>query len=493
MALRTFTRRRALVWSLTPVVAGLVVACASAQTDHRTARASIWAGTYTLPPAAQPVAITISMRGTKGVVSLGPGHAAGVQVAIADRRGVVRFAVPGRPDSLRFVGRTRHNTAVGSVRQGAARGSFRLHAVQGAPLNSALGIYALDAGGAVGLFDYSRLGVPAWEVDYTTGAFHALRGNGSALAAGPALLTKAPSIAQIVVAGDRLTWTPNLGPPVTGKRLAVSQYEVRFPSGKAMLAGTLSIPATPGGHPAVALVHGSGPALRDEGQFSAGLMLQHGIAVLSYDKRGVGQSTGRYPGESATDTNIDVYARDAEAAIRFLGRQPGIDPSRLGLFGGSQAGWIIPLAAARSTQVQFAIIESGPTVTVGETADFSNYTTQGASELTQPLAQIEAQVRRDGTSGFDPQPWIRKLTIPILWLFGGLDMNQPSNLDIQALENLKRETGHDYSWRLYPHGNHGIFVVETGLNSELTSSPGMPAAFFSDVADWLRLHGLSNG
>src|SRR5262249_22102948 len=171
-------------------------------------------------------------------------------------------------------------------------------------------------------------------------------------------------------------------------RLPVEQYEVRFPSGPAVLAGTLTIPATPGRHPAVALVHGSGPSQRDEGQFSTGWMLAPGIAVLSYDKRGIGESGGRYPGERATGESVDAYARDAVAAAAFLGHQPEVDPARLGLFGGSQAGWIIPLAAARSPLVRFAIVESGPVVTTGEEAEFSDFTSDGDAPLSQPLSEI---------------------------------------------------------------------------------------------------------
>jgi pimeloyl-ACP methyl ester carboxylesterase len=132
-------------------------------------------------------------------------------------------------------------------------------------------------------------------------------------------------------------------------------------------------------------------------------------------------------------------------------------------------------------------------VTVGESDFFSSLTTQGAAPLSKPLAQIEAEVERNGPEGFDPKPWIRRLQIPALWLYGGLDMNQPSHLDVAVLEKLEAGTGHDFTWKLYPDGNHGIFEVETGLNSELTKSRGMPPAFFTDVAAWLRSHGLGSG
>ena len=78
------------------------------------------------------------------------------------------------------------------------------------------------------------------------------------------------------------------------------------------------------------------------------MFVSRGIAVLSYDKRGIGQSSGHYPGDFASVTTIDQLAGDAAAAARFLVAQPGIDPKRVGLVGISQAGWIIPQAAVRS-------------------------------------------------------------------------------------------------------------------------------------------------
>ena len=61
-------------------------------------------------------------------------------------------------------------------------------------------------------------------------------------------------------------------------------------------------------------------------------------------------------------------------------------------------------------------------VSVGQSDTFAAYTSQGAAPLSRPLAQIEAQVEKDGPSGFDPAPFIRRLAIPMLWLYGGLDI-----------------------------------------------------------------------
>ena len=107
------------------------------------------------------------------------------------------------------------------------------------------------------------------------------------------------------------------------------------------------------------------------------ILLHHGVAVLAYDKRGVGQSGGSYPGESPYPSTIDVLARDAEAAVRFLPTRPEIDRDRIGLAGHSQAGWIIPLAASREPAVRFAVIFSGPAVTADENDNYQNLTGEG--------------------------------------------------------------------------------------------------------------------
>jgi len=468
-----------------------VLVALSACVQARTAEGSVtWSGTFTLPRGTQSSPITLVRSGRSGVVSLAPGRVAREPVQIRGVNGAIRFHLAGRPSDLVFTGRLRRNTIRGGVRQGPAHGSFVLVRGRGRGRGEPfLGAYTVGGERAVEVIDLGRLGLPLWLVDLDTGAFHALFRSGSSYGVG-AFDGRQPSDGEVRFTVGGLSWTTAAGAIENGTRLPVRQEEVRVPSRGAVLSGTLTIPVTPGPHPAVAWVHGSGPSLRDEGQFFAGVLLREGIAVLTYDKRGNGSSTGVYPGERASDKAIGTYADDAAAAARFLARQPDLDPSRIGLVGGSQGGWVIPLAATRAPAVRFAIVESGPTVSVGETDNFSALTSQGNEPLTEPLVQIDGQVRRDGSSGFDPRPLLRKLRIPVLWLFGGLDMNQPTDLDVEALQQLKAETGSDYSWRVFPDGNHGIFEVDTGLNAELEHSRGMPAAFFTTVHDWIHAHGL---
>ena len=468
-------------------VASIVASSACAQGQTATG-AVAWSGTFTLPRGTESSAITLVQNGRSAIVTLAPGRAARETVRVRIAAGSVRFSVHGRPGDLVFDGRIHGRTIRGKVRQGPAHGSFVLRR-DGGSAEPFLGTYALAGGRMVEAIDLGRLRLPLWLVDLGTGAFHALFRSGSSYRVG-GFNTRQPADGSVRFTPNALTWTTPDGAAAEGTRLPVRQEEVRFPSTGAVLSGTLTIPDTPGPHPAVAWVHGSGPSLRDEGQFFVGILVREGIAVLNYDKRGNGSSTGSYPGELATDQAISTYADDAAAAARFLAGQPDLDPKRIGLVGGSQGGWVISLAATREPAVTFAIVESGPTVSVGETANFSALTSQGGQPLTEPLAQIDSEVRRDGPSGFDPRPLLRKLHIPILWLFGALDMNQPTDLDVESLQQLQKETGADFSWRVFPDGNHGIFEVKTGLNAELEESRGMPPEFFATVHDWIHAHGL---
>ena len=132
-----------------------------------------------------------------------------------------------------------------------------------------------------------------------------------------------------------------------------------FPGGadNVTLAGTLSQPEGDGPFPAVVLLSGSGPQDRDEALFGhrpflvlADSLTRRGIAVLRFDDRGVGRSTGSF----ATATLSDFTA-DAAAAFGFLTAQPNVDPARCGLVGHSEgAAYAMVLAAGDAASLDDA-------------------------------------------------------------------------------------------------------------------------------------------
>jgi hypothetical protein len=252
----------------------------------------------------------------------------------------------------------------------------------------------------------------------------------------------------------------------------------------ARLAGTIYLP--PHARPpfaAAVLVHGSGRTTRDDMRFVRERVLGMGVAVLAYDKRGVGESTGEYDnvGVRSSPERMPLLGRDALAALRVLERRRGFDPNRLGFVGVSQAGWIIPsaMAAARSGEVRFAVIQSGPAGSVGQEYAYSEATGDGIRPHdTLTVAQIDARVDAySGPPGFDNMPSLRLDRTPILWLLGEADESIPVRHTRRNLEALARD-GVPISLRTYPDANHALMT------------PSGPTGYWGDVREWLKAQGI---
>lgn len=130
------------------------------------------------------------------------------------------------------------------------------------------------------------------------------------------------------------------------------------------LVGTLTLPRSKGPFPAVILIHGSAPLNRNEELLGhkpflvwADHLTRQGIAVLRFDKRGAGKSTGIYDNASAVDFVDDVLAGTA-----FLKTRKEINPRQIGLIGHSEGGMVAPMAAAKSDDIAFIVMMAGPGV-----------------------------------------------------------------------------------------------------------------------------------
>jgi uncharacterized protein len=436
-----------------------------------------WVGTYTL---GGKDSVGFSLAGNRAVVALGVGHAGVQTVPVAIRGAQLRFQLPGRPEPVVFAGTLRGTAIVGTVRQGKIRGAFR------ARRGAAPGLVARGAYGQFAVVD-DPYG-PARLLDTDSGDVRGLYPSGPGFAIGSGWSTRTPSAgtARFDAAGAVIRG-------VRGARVQQRQLEVRFASAGAVLAGTLTIPPGAGTHAAVAFVQGSGPTLRAYLPDFAALLLRQGVAVLAYDKRGTGQSGGSYPGESPTAGTIDVLARDAAAAARFLASTPGIDPARVGLAGHSQAGWIMPLAASRERAVRFLVAFAGPAVTADEVDLFQDLAGEGERPPTLSDEEISRRVEAAGPSGVDPVPWIRSLRVPALWLYGGLDRHIPTELSMRRLRPLLGQSGRDFRAEVFSQANHALVETKTGLTSEMRASSTFAPGLFAAMAEWLRDHGLASG
>jgi len=324
-----------------------------------------------------------------------------------------------------------------------------------------------------------------------------------------------------------LTWQRGNAPLRTARRVDIERHEdVRFSNGDVQLAGTLISPNTGGKHSAVILVHGSGPANREWTLPFARFLIRHGMAVLGYDKRGVGGSTGDW-----NKASFDDLAGDVVAAFDYLKTRSEIDNRRIGLLGVSQAGWIMPLAAVRAKDIAFLISVSGAGVPAAETTidqarnemtaggmkpetveqivgllklqyEFVQ-TGRGWDEYAATREKLAARMGKPpdtlpGTPDhpwlqfirriyfYDPAPTLRRLQTPTLALFGELDNNILAEKNKAAWQAALKAGGHpDYMLRILPRANHIHLEAKIGSNAEMASLQRFVPDYFKTIEEWL--------
>src|SRR5260370_10637616 len=229
---------------------------------------------------------------------------------------------------------------------------------------------------------------------------------------GPRFEEPLPKFADLACSASSLTVTEPARTGV-GKRIDYRQTDVWIPARDAQLAATITEPLGAGPHPGIVVVHGAERGERHFYDVWVGIYASLGLAVLTYDKRGGGSSTGTYPGEFPTPAALQIYADDAAAVRDFLARWPGIDPKRVGFHGGSQGGWTVPLAMSRHPGAAFAVLVSAPATTVDQTDLWSGFSGGGAQMPAESTDHMLAAVRREHR-GQGPAPAPRATPPPAL-------------------------------------------------------------------------------
>lgn len=329
--------------------------------------------------------------------------------------------------------------------------------------------------------------------------------------------------------------------------------DVTFENGDVTLAGTLTLPPTDGPYLAVVLVAGSGPKDRDDSSDSripmkpfrliADALTRAGIAVLRYDKRGIGESTGDF-----LTTTLSDFASDAEAAIDYLLTRQDIDPDRIGLLGHSEGGLVAAMLGARNEDLDFIIVLGGPSLNgrdslmlqtrnrlesegapqeeidrqmafvaaLSSVADdpeaIESLTYEFTLEQAQTLPEqqranlgdieqyarmVAQQTAQEYSAGwfeaflnYDPAPDWAQTTVPVLAIFGSKDVQVDAEENAPVLEAaLEQADNQDYEIVILPNANHIFQDAETGAYSEYST---LPAEFTPDllptILEWLHEH-----
>jgi uncharacterized protein len=365
---------------------------------------------------------------------------------------------------------------VASAVTGVARGA--------GDVASAVGAYRLAGGDLVSLVPSDgRLRL----VDYRTGALRSLEERSSGV------YTGGPGASVLSPVRVRVRLEPGGGIRVDGRPARPIPFvlqPVAFSDGPVRIAGRLLRPTGSGPFPAVEIVPGSEPAHTSTYDLWAYFFAAHGFAVLTYDKRGVGASGGVYD-RAATTANLRLLASDALAGVAWLRLQPFVDSSRIGLSGGSQAGWTIEIAAARSAAVRFATLQSAPAMSVGRQLAYAALTRQGWLDPPPSAQTIAAALADVPDRGYNPRVDLESLRIPVLWQLGSVDkrMNTPETVvDLRKIVSTGR---HDFTVRVYRGGAHSLRLTAAGLIRQEQTSPGFVPGVFPDLAAWLGDHVLS--
>jgi dienelactone hydrolase len=235
--------------------------------------------------------------------------------------------------------------------------------------------------------------------------------------------------------------------------------DVKFESQGVTLAGSILTPKKT--FAAVVIVHGSDPVKR-EMEFAIRLA-KEGIAVLTYDKRGVGESGGVYVGPSVGTNNIDttnlnLLSHDANSAVNTFRTYLKDKKTPIGLVGFSQAGWIIPIAASKNPQIEFMVLFSCPTITTLEQLRFQFYT-NGNNNFWENHTESDAREHTKNDPdryqfvATDPKISLNILSIPGLWLFGEKDIQIPVKLCMEQLNTLKAQ-GKPFEYTLFSKLGH---------------------------------------
>ncbi len=327
--------------------------------------------------------------------------------------------------------------------------------------------------------------------------------------------------------------------------------EVRYPNQAAEIeiAGTLTMPDE---RPvaAVVLISGSGPQDRDETVFGhrpflvlADDLTRRGIAVLRFDDRGVGGSSGSFSGATSRD-----FAGDVRAGVAFLKSRSDLEGVPVGLVGHSEGGLIAPLVAVETPGVAFIVLLAGPGVRGREILEMQGALiarASGASEETVELnrrtqqrmfevlasepddararPRLEAVLREtlDGLSPgewramgvtaenrdqwiasqvnqtvspwfrffleYDPAATLRRVGVPVLALNGEKDLQVPPSQNLPAIERALRDGGNeDFTVRELPGLNHLFQPSTTGAPAEYAGiETTFDPAALTAIGEWI--------
>ena len=276
---------------------------------------------------------------------------------------------------------------------------------------------------------------------------------------------------------------------VASKRPEIRISEFTFNSfDETQISGSLFQPAGTGPFPAVVWVHGSGKTTRTGAGSWPYYFCDLGYSVLAVDKRGMGKSEGNYhlPGGGRDNfPHMRRRSKDVAAAVSALAKRPDIQPDRIGLVGGSQAGWVIPMTVGKA-DIAFAVIVSGGATPLSIEGRYSRLAAENKSGSSlPPVKDLIKQLREyePMDKGIDSE--LSQLDYPCLWLYGLKDRSNPSQICVERINGIGQHHQRDFTVKVFPYGNHGLLVCRFGGSAEYRALDRLVPGLHQTIESWL--------
>ena len=252
----------------------------------------------------------------------------------------------------------------------------------------------------------------------------------------------------------------------------IREAPISIPAEGQRLEGTVRFPAAAGRYPAMVFVSGSGNGSRTEFTPQAEFLARAGVVTVAFDKR-----TNGY---NFRDRDFGLLADDALRMVEYLRSRPDVDPLRVGIWGVSEGGWVVPIAAAKSPSVGFMVLVSSPNVSpLRQVAWALN---EQLLRLRAPIGVRDLLIRAMGGVGFDflrydAQPALSRVKQPVLAFYGATDPSIPFVESTHALLRGMKEAGNDhYTIRYMAKGDHAMRIH----GGEFT------AGYLETLANWIE-------
>ena len=211
--------------------------------------------------------------------------------------------------------------------------------------------------------------------------------------------------------------------------------------------------------PGVVFVHGAGTGRYDTAFLAqAEALASAGVVTMVPNKRLDTYST--------RDRDYIAMANDYLRSVNLLRGLPGVDPDRVGVYGESEGGWIVPVMAADNPSVGFVVLVASPVVPPRQQAAFAvDSYLRNIGVPVELLRSIPRFVGMEFPGGgfaygmFDVRSFQQRMRQPALVVYGTGDAAMPTVQGaLQVIEDLDTAGNPDYTVRYYAGADHGIRV-----------------------------------